>query len=413
MRLTSSSLLLLLVAAPVFAQDPPPVETPAAPAPMVEVPPPSPPAPPVEPMAAPTAPRPAAPPEPGPAFHTGPVGWEGLVEASYFYNFTASPNTEPTRLRAFDILPNNFTLNYAEIAAYMTPDPVGFRIDLGYGHTGARINEASLAGSGGGVGDSVAGLFYGTAFMIQQAYASAKLGPLTLDAGKFVTSVGDESIETKDNWNFSRSLLFYGQPFVHTGVRLGVDVAEQFVVQGSVVNGWNNDPDSSHHKTFGLKIGFEPTPQAGIYAATYVGKENAMLPMRMLFDLAAKITLAEIVGLSLNADLYKEGDAAWWGVGLKGRVLVSDMFIVAARFEVVSSHTQGFVPGPPDNLDLAMMIYEGTLTAGVPITRNFELRAEVRGDFSDNDALFTDDRSMATQRSDQITALVGLLAWLP
>lgn len=414
--------LVFLAAAPVAAQEPPPPvdQPPPGAPPMVEVPPPTPPPPPVEPMPAPPPtppgqpPAPELPPPPSPGPSTGPVGWEALVEASYFYNFTASPSTEPTKLRAFDVLPNNFTLNYAKIAAYMVPDPVGFRIDLGYGHTGARVNAASLAASGGGVGVTLPELLYGTGFIIQQAFASAKLGALTVDAGKFTTSVGDETIETKDNWNFSRSLLFNGQPYVHTGIRLGVELDEKLEIQGSVVNGWNNDPDASHHKTFGLRMGFKPTQQSGIFVGTYLGKENAALPFRMLFDLVAKVTLAEVVGLSLNADFYKEGDARWWGIGAKGRVWVSDMFTVAARFEVMKSDGQGYADVMAVDVMGSTMVYEGTLTAGVPMYRNYELRAEVRGDFSDSDTLFVRDRSMtAALRSEQVTALVGFLAWLP
>ena len=39
-----------------------------------------------------------------------------------------------------------------------------------------------------------------------------------MDFGKFVTSAGAEVIESKDNWNYSRSLLFaYAIPYWHFG----------------------------------------------------------------------------------------------------------------------------------------------------------------------------------------------------
>ena len=44
---------------------------------------------------------------------------------------------------------------------------------------------------------------------------------LQVDAGKFVTHMGFEVIESKDNWNYSRGLLFqFAIPYFHTGVRV-------------------------------------------------------------------------------------------------------------------------------------------------------------------------------------------------
>ena len=56
---------------------------------------------------------------------------------------------------------------------------------------------------------------------VEQAYVSyyAPVGKgLTIDFGKFVTPLGNEVIEAKDNWNYSRGILFgYAIPFYHVG----------------------------------------------------------------------------------------------------------------------------------------------------------------------------------------------------
>ena len=55
---------------------------------------------------------------------------------------------------------------------------------------------------------------------MQQAYVSLLTGKLQLDAGKFVTPLGAEVIESQDDWNYSRSILFgYAIPFYHAGMR--------------------------------------------------------------------------------------------------------------------------------------------------------------------------------------------------
>ena len=55
---------------------------------------------------------------------------------------------------------------------------------------------------------------------IQQAYVSLLTGKVQWDVGKFVTPIGTEVIESQDNWNYTRSILFgYAIPFYHVGVR--------------------------------------------------------------------------------------------------------------------------------------------------------------------------------------------------
>ena len=48
----------------------------------------------------------------------------------------------PIIVRSFDVNANTFTLNYAKVGIGVNPDPVGLRLDLGYGATGSIINAA-------------------------------------------------------------------------------------------------------------------------------------------------------------------------------------------------------------------------------------------------------------------------------
>ena len=62
-----------------------------------------------------------------------------------------------------------------------------------------------------------------------------------LDFGKFVTSAGAEVIEAKDNWNYSRSLLFVNAiPYWHFGARTSLPVSKTETIGFQLVNGWNN-----------------------------------------------------------------------------------------------------------------------------------------------------------------------------
>ena len=106
---------------------------------------------------------------------------EGLADSYYQYNFTGGPGstTGPIGQRNFDLNSNTFTLNYAKVALGVNADPVGLRLDLGYGATGILINGAN---SQDATSDP---------FLVQQAYATfAPVKGLTIDFGKFVTTAG-------------------------------------------------------------------------------------------------------------------------------------------------------------------------------------------------------------------------------
>jgi hypothetical protein len=142
------------------------------------------------------------------------VEFSGFVDTYYTYNFNEPPTGALTPLRNFDSEHNQFTLALAEFAMSkpVTADErVGFRLDLDYGPVAGSVNAFEP-------GDK------GVLENIQQAYVSyfAPAGAgLTIDFGKFVTMAGAEVIESKDNWNYSRSLLFaLAIPYYHAGARV-------------------------------------------------------------------------------------------------------------------------------------------------------------------------------------------------
>src|SRR4030095_16541161 len=174
----------------------------------------------------------------------------GFVDAYYGYNFN-HPGVHP-QLRNFDTKSSQFSLNMAKVVLEKKPvadSRLGFRTDLAFGPA-TEIVHASEPGG--------ADLFR----HIQKAYLSylAPVGKgLQIDVGKLVTPHGAEVIETKDNWNYSRSLLFaLAIPYYHFGVRATYPVNYKFSLSGHVVNGWNNVVDNNNRKTYGVQAVIKP-----------------------------------------------------------------------------------------------------------------------------------------------------------
>jgi hypothetical protein len=360
----------------------------------------APPPPPAPPPAAPMAPPPAAPADaaPAPAAAAPPAKtWkdlltvEGLVDTYYLYNFTGSNSLVPPGGRQFDLNSNTFTLNYAKVGLGVAADPVGLRIDLGYGATGQIINGAIATDSANMTPE---------AFLIQQAYATVSpVAGLTLDFGKFVTTAGAEVIESNKNWMYSRSLLFFSIPLVHTGVRATYQASKELILQASVINGWNGTgipADVTKDKTFGVSINYTvPGVGTNIIATGYFGKgEGGSTDTRILGDLVIAHTIGNL-GLNLNVDYINDKASTLYDnfIGLAPMVhyVISDHLTFSVRGEFVKNGT--------------LKLYEGTANIGVPFGGRFEARLELRDDYSSVPAFDI------VREKNQFTGTVAFLAW--
>jgi hypothetical protein len=347
----------------------------AAPAPANDAQP-APPAPP------PSSPEVAAPVPAAPAAAAAPsapapvIAWEGLVDTYYLYTFTGDPSTEGPLFRQFDTNANSFTLNYAKLGLQADLDAMAARVDVGYGMLG------------------------GPGFVVQQAFATAKLHPMVaLDAGRFVTHAGAEVIETNKNWLYSRSLLFYGIPLYHTGVRLNLTFGPALKAMLAVVNGWNNDPDENAGKTVGANVSYAAS---GITASatTYFGKEGAgASDYRLLLDGVFLIDVSARLSLGANVDFLKQGDANWLGVAGMARAALTDSLALALRAELLK-YKNLYGVGEES-------LYEGTLMLGYTLAKHFEIRAEARADMSSAEVF----AKGGVPRKNQVTGLLGFLAY--
>jgi len=406
MRLLSTVLALCTVfpmmANAQTAAEATPAAAPAAAPPPAPVP--APVAAPVEAAAAP-APAPAAPP---------PIafGWEALVDAYYLYNFTGDPKTQGPAYRQFDTTANNFALNYAKLGVHADTDLVSFRLDFGGGHTAAIINGASGGASAPGTAtaSSDTASLYGNGFLIQQAFATVRPHPnVSIDAGKFVTSASAEVIESNKNWLYSRSLLFYGVPLLHTGLRvnaalLGTIATPELVLSLQLVNGWNNDPDINSDKTFGLNLTYTP-PNQGLTASltTYIGKEVAGADTTVLIDAVVTKDIGNI-SVGGNLDYFKIGTPYWFGIAAMGRYTINDSFNVAARAEYIYDKSNAYVlASPQDTASLYEITGQGAWTVG----KHYELRLEIRADMANKDEFIKG----TTARKNQVTGLLAALAY--
>jgi hypothetical protein len=331
----------------------------------------------------------------------------GLVDTAFSANFDQEQGA-PNELRVFDAL-NGFQLSYAKVWAQLaptTPFTGGFRLDLGAGQTAAILN-----GSGALYGLAPAPSSGIGEFVVQQAYASLKLpADIVVDAGKFVTNAGAEVIEAKDNWLYSRSILFgFAIPFTHTGVRATVPIpgVEGLSFMAGVFNGWDNPPGNvgSSKVGHGALIYSGPSSTLAVVNFLYGKRDPTTVAASRPGGLPEERALVDVVlsrafgplSLNVNFDYGDEGGQSYWGIaGMARYSLLGDKLRISVRGEYLNDD---------DGLAIsANKYYEGTLGIAVPVGSQVELRVEGRHDRMDT-AVF------ATGKDHQTTVQLAALAW--
>jgi hypothetical protein len=350
--------------------------------------------PPPQPGEAPSAP---AAPDGGSEWSVGPITFSGLIDGYYGFNFN-HPESGANDFRNFDVKANQFSLNMAKVTLEHTADPLGFRLDLGFGRAFDIIHSTEKA----------PGIFRN----IEQAFVSFKpkeAKGLELDFGQFVTAAGAEVIETKDNWNYSRSLLFaWAIPYYHFGLRALMPFGKHFNGGFYLVNGWNNVEDNNSGKTFGV-MGQVVTNKVTWTSTYHAGpeKDNTDKGWRQLYDTTLLLTPNAKLNTYINFDYGADknigpGRKRWVGVAWAGRYAVRPWFALAPRAEWFND-ADGFMTGTVQKLK------EITMTAEFKAKEGVLTRLEYRRDWSNAPAF--DRGVLPAVWKNQDTILLSLVAY--
>ncbi len=313
----------------------------------------------------------------------------GFVDVYYGYNF----NKVDPKLRSYDVQHNTFSLSLAEVAFAKVPTPesrVGFRTDLDFGKT-ADLNAAAEPASDGKE-------IYKH---IEQAYVSLLTGKVQWDAGKFVTPLGTEVVESQDNWNYTRSILFgYAIPFYHVGVRATYNATPKVILGAQLVNGWNNSSEINGNKTVHVSLTLKPNTNLTWIGNYMVGKETAGSDTnRNLFDTTLTYTATPRLSLMGNFDYGKEGAVEWWGLAAYAKLQAKPSWALVARYEYLDDTKGGFMTIGAKGQSL-------TLTSDHLVAGGLRARFEYRTDFADQ-AIFPHENG--SKKKAQTTLTVGLV----
>ena len=358
------------------------------------------------------------------------------IDTYYGYNFN-HPIGRVNALRSYDVLSNNISLNQANVIFERAPDVqagrrYGARLDLQFGQAtdtlqGNPINEPRPQ-------------IYRNIFQAYGTYILPVGNGLSLDVGKWSSSLGIEGNYTKDQMNYSRSFYFSFLPFYHMGVRAAYKLNDRVALNYWLVNGTNQTEATNGFKDelFGLTL--TPNKNVAWVVSYYLGQEqpdrtpvapNSPIPVQPglnfapitpapdgrthIFDSYVSWQPTPKLAFALEGDYVIQrlwefaapGHSAQpsevWGGAAYARYQLTPKFALATRAEYLADRG-GLFTG------ITQALKENTFTLDYKLGEGFLVRSEYRRDFSNRPSFFTD--TLGRLKKEQNTATLGLVWWM-
>jgi len=354
-----------------------------------------------------------------------------LVDTYYGYNFN-HPIGRVNRLRAYDVLSNAFSLNQADIIVENAPDVEndkrwGARFDVQFGQATETLQ--------GNAANELRPEVYRNIFQAYGVYVVPLGSGLTVNFGKWASSLGIEGNFTQDQINYSRSYWFNFLPFYHTGARLNYQLTKAVALNYWITNGTQQTEPFNDFKDELIGLAIQPNQKFSWTINYYLGQEHPdveIFPNSTNPDLPnlqgepflpipnspkGKLHIIDTYGtwqatqhlmLALEADyvierLYTNSypQVTWGGAGY-ARYQLSPRVAIAGRAEYMSDKG-GLFSGTSQALK------DTTLTLEQRLVDGFLLREEWRRDFSDQPYFYTS--LLGVLKREQNTATLGVIWW--
>jgi hypothetical protein len=262
---------------------------------------------------------------------------------------------------------------------------------------------------------------------------------ITVDFGKWGSSLGIEGNYSKDQINYSRAYWFDFLPFYHMGVRVSAPISDRLTLNYWVVNGTNQVEATNGFKD--ELFGFTAKPSKNVVWTMnyYLGQEHpdrAVVPPTSPIPVQPGLSFAAIRPAPNGRTHIFDSYVTWQATPKLSVVLEGDYFIqrlwkneapgqssapshvaggaayvryqfspkiaLATRAEYLSDRG-GLFSG------LTQALKENTVTFDYSLAGGFLMRYEWRRDFSNKPTFLTDVQNVFSK--DQTTATVGLIWW--
>ena len=354
-----------------------------------------------------------------------------LLDGYYGYNFN-NPIGRVNLLRAYDVSSNAFSLNQAAMVLENPADPdhgkrFGVRLDLQFGQATETLQ--------GNANNELRPDVWRNLFQAYGTYVVPIGKGLTVDFGKWASSLGIEGNYTKDQMNYSRSYWFDFLPFYHTGARLNYKLTDAVAVNYWITNGTQQTEPFNNFKDqlFGLNV--QPRRNVAWTLNYYLGQEHPdveylpgntgpglpaqqgipfapipnapkgklhVLDTYLTWQASPKLTLAIEGDYVIQRLMTSSAPAHTTGGASYARYQLTPRTAIAARAEYLSDRG-GLFTGATQAIKDTTVTFEQRLAEG------FLLRQEWRRDSSNQRYFLTD--TLGVLKKEQNTLTLGVVWW--
>src|SRR5438128_1566894 len=240
---------------------------------------------------------------------------------------------------------------------------------------------------------------------------------LQIKAGRMVTLMGVEVIETVANPNWSEANQFiYVENFTGLGVSVETKFNQYVDAQFRVINGWDQVSDNNTHKSLMGRVGLYPDALTSIGIVGYWGPEEPGNDTANRYGVNGVIwrKLGAKVNVWLQGDYGREQanaalpvatqDAQWWAAGAWVTYDFSSALGLALRGDYMNdengARTNGVLGFPAFPANTGQKLGSGTATLNIRAWPSAVVRPEVRYDRSTLAAF--------DGKKDQVTLALGV-----
>lgn len=329
----------------------------------------------------------------------------GFIDTYYTFDFNQPSSLDrtygnPTQIATAAARHNEFNINLAFLEAKLTADRVRGRLAFQVG-TSVQSNYS-------GEDASRAGLISGSSLSrhIQEAVIGYRAADkLWVEAGIYLSHIGFESFVSRDNWNYTRSLMGDFSPYYQSGVKATYEASSALSVQLHVLNGWQNVAETNSNKAVGLQVALTPTRALSVTYNNFFGEETAALS-RFFNDFILKYTVTEALQVALSVDVGLQrrptgGASTWYAIGLFGRYQVTPTLALGARLERYADPDKVIAqPVSASRFD----VNGASVNADLELAKDFLWRTELRS-LRASESLFSTKTGTSQQNTFVTTSL--------
>ncbi len=343
----------------------------------------------------------------------------GYAEAFYQWNFNR-PSNGITHYRGFDNRHNTFTVANVALDAQWDYEGVVGRVALQVGHTPSTyyLAEPSAAGAAGTSASDAALWKY-----LQQAYVGYRFRVgrgLLVSAGLFLSPIGPEGMAIRDNWNWSRSNLFFGLPFYHTGLRVAYPLSDAWTLTVSAYNGWNSVVDNNDEKSIAVNLTWALPERIAVSVLYFTGVERPagaaegrawrhLLDAHVTWNVTPALTLLAHANAGFEPNAF--GTSAWVAGALYARLRVHPRLFLVARGDAFYETAASSASGAAASIFWPVSwVSSGTATIDYHPHPRVSFRLEYRHDHAAG-ALYFGPSTATPDRRSQDTLTSGLTTW--